>query len=196
MSYESLIAALLEEAEAKRRAIVGQAQAEADRLLGEAKRTAEDLNRQAEVWLEREIAKERTAILGRAMLTARHIILQAKHEVLDLILQKAQEKALALNGEKRAAILGALLQELLEAAPPAHLKVVANDRERATLLPHCQGRGIPIEFHSREELVLGVEVEADGAIMRNCLSSRITKAKPELIMELNGLLFAETPASS
>jgi vacuolar-type H+-ATPase subunit E/Vma4 len=196
MSYESLIAALLEEAETKRQAILDQAQAEADRLLAEAKRTAEDLTRQAEVWLEREIAKERTAILGRAVLTARHIVLQAKHEVLDLILQKAQWKALALSGEKRAAILGVLLQELLEAAPPAHLKVIANNRERATLLPHWEGGGIPIEFHPREDLILGVEVEADGAILRNCLSSRITKAKPKLIMELNGLLFAETPASS
>lgn len=196
MSYESLINALLEEGEVKRKTVLRRAEAEAKQYVDEAKRVAEDLDRQADAWLEQEIARQRTTILGRAALEARHILMQAKHDVLDRVFRRAEEKAMALNREARTTVLRALVEELLAAAPSGSCNVRVDTSEQEAIGPYLRDRRIPFEACDRRDLILGAELETDGAILRTSFASRMAKAKPDLLMELNRQLFAQNEASS
>lgn len=196
MAYETLIAALLQEGDAKCKAVLGNAQSEADRLIAEANATAAALDRDADLEARREGASQRTTILGRAALEARRIITAAKHEVLEAVWRQATEKALALTGTERAGILQALLDELLAAAPSGPLKAVIDERERVHLEPNLEERGIPIEPQRRDDLLLGLELEGEGGRFRSSLATRLAKAKPELAIALNRLLFTDSGQQS
>ena len=192
MAYDTLIAALLQEGDAKCKAVLGNARSEADLLIAEAHAAAEALDREADVAVRREVASRRAAVLGQATLAARQTFLTAKHEVLEAVWRQAAEKALALTGTERAGILQALLDELLAAAPPGPLKAVIDERERVHLEPDLKARGIPIEPQRRDDLLLGLELEGDGGRFRSSLATRLKKAKPELTIELGRMLFQES----
>lgn len=192
MAYETLIAALLQEGGAKCKAVLGNARSEADRLIAEANAAAEALDREADAAVRREVASRRAAVLGQAALAARQTLLRARHEVLEAVWRQATEKALALTGTERAGILQALLDELLAAAPPGPLKAVIDERERVHLEPNLKERGIPIEPQRRDDLLLGLELEGEGGRFRSSLATRLAKAKPELAIALNRLLFTPT----
>jgi vacuolar-type H+-ATPase subunit E/Vma4 len=193
MAYETLIAALLQEGDAKRKAVLGHARSEADRLIAEANAAAEALDREADAAARREVTSRRTAILGQAALAARQTFLTAKHEVLEAVWRQVTEEALALTGTERAGVLRALLDELLAAAPPGPFKAVIDSRERAHLEGLLEARRIPFEQQHRDDLLLGVELEAEGEVLRSSLIARMAKAKPDLVIELNRLLFAPHP---
>lgn len=194
MSYGTLIGALLQEGEARCQAILRRAQEEAGRMLDSAAASAAMVDREADAQVQQDIAQQRLAVLSRAALLARQILMQAKHEVLDAVWRRARERALALDGPERTAVLRALLLELLAVAPPGPLKAVLEERERSLLGPSLHERGIPYEVRRDDDLLLGVEVEADGAVLRSSLAGRMLKAKPELLAELNRLLFREQQA--
>lgn len=190
MAYETLIAALLQEGDAKCKAILRKAQAEADRLIAEANATATALDHEADAQVRHEVARQRIAIVGRATLGGRRILLEAKHEILEAVWRQVTEKALALTGTERAGILRSLLEELLAIVPPGPLKAVIASRERAYLEGLLEARRIPFEQQHRDDLLLGVELEAGGELLRSSLATRLAKAKPELVVEMNRLLFA------
>ena len=190
MAYDTLIASLLQEGDAKCKAVLGNARSEADRLIAEANATAEALDREADAAVRREVASRRAAVLGQAALAARQTFLTARHEVLEAVWRQAAEKALALTGTERAGILQALLDELLAAAPSGPLTAVIDERERVHLEPNLKERGIPIEPQRRDDLLLGLELQGEGGRFRSSLATRLAKAKPELAIALNRLLFA------
>ncbi|MBI4401770.1 MAG: hypothetical protein HY581_09075 [Nitrospirae bacterium] len=195
MPYETLIAALLEEGDAKCKAIVRKARAEADRLINEAAAAAETLAREADLHVQQQGARQRVEILSRATLSERQILLQAKQEVVEAVWRRGTERALALIGPARARVLRALLDDLLTSAPPGSLKVVIDGGERASLVPYLQARGLPFEEQHRDDLLLGVELDCGGERLRSSFATRLAKAKPELTIELNRLLFSEQQAS-
>lgn len=189
MPYETLIAALLEEGDAKHKAIVRKARAEADRLIGEAASAAETMEREADFHVQQQEARRRVEILNRAALSERQILLQAKQEVLEAVWRRGTEMALALTGTARARVLRALLDDLLKSVPPGPLKVVIDGRDRASLAPYLEERGFPFEEQHRDDLLLGVELEGSGEFLRSSFASRLAKVKPELTIELNRILF-------
>lgn len=194
MSYTALIDALLEEGTTKSRAILDKARTEADRIVSDASAAADALAREAEREVLHEAARHRNEILGRAALAARHALLQAKHEVLEAVWRRVIETSSAMTGSTRVQVLRTLLDELLAATPAGSVKVVIDEREQRHLEPYLQQRGIAFERQNRDDLLLGVESEGGGARLRSSLMSRLAKAKPDLIVELNRLLFAEHEA--
>ncbi len=195
MAYDTLIAALLAEGEAKRKEIVNKARAEAERLLAQAVADAEILERKEERRVRHELAARRAEASSRASIDRRRLFLQAKHEVLDAIWKRTTEMAMALAGRERARVLRGLLDALLEAAPPGPLTVIIDPRERPHLIPYLKSRNLTVEERSDDELLLGAEVVADGVILRTSLATRLAKARPQLLIELNRLLFAEQRTS-
>jgi vacuolar-type H+-ATPase subunit E/Vma4 len=189
MPYETLIAALLEEGEEKCRAVLRKAQAEASRLLDEARRAAEALGQESESQLRREAARRRAEVLGRAALSARQLVLQAKQEALEAVWRRVTEKVGALADPARAQVLRALLDELLAVAPPGPLRALIHPKDREGLGALLTEKEIPFEVQDRDDLVLGIELHADGEILRSSAATRLAKAKPKLLMELNRLLF-------
>ncbi|WP_447974706.1 V-type ATP synthase subunit E family protein [Nitrospira sp. Kam-Ns4a] len=195
MAYEHLIAALLEEGDAKCKGILRKARAEAERLIAEAAAAAATLEREADQSTQSELARQRAEALSRASLSRRHLLLQAKHEVLDAVWRRVTETAAALTGPDRARVLRGLLDELLAAAPPGPLTVIIDPRERASLAPYLRARNLTMEERSQDDLLLGAAVVADGEILRTSLATRLAKARPQLLLELNRLLFSEQQAS-
>lgn len=195
MAYETLIAALLQEGEAKAKAILSKARADANRLVAEAETAAEASDREAALQAGEEIARQRTAILGWASIAARRKLLEAKREVLEAVWRRVTEKTMALQAHERAKIMEALLDEVLAKAPPGPVQAVIDGRERAHLEDRLAARNIPFQVQNRDDLLLGLELEADGEVLRNSLAGRLAKAKPELAIELGRLLFAEQQAN-
>ncbi len=195
MPYETLIDALLEEGRTKGEAIVRTAQAEAERLINDAQQQCEVLDREAEAAFCRNLSTQRTTILSRAGLSARHVLLQTKREILDAVWYQAGQKAMSLTGHARTAVLKALLDEILSATSSQTPRVFIDSRERPYLEDILKERGISFE-EQQGDLRLGMRLEADGQILTNCLAARLAKAKSELTIELNRLLFTEETVSA
>jgi vacuolar-type H+-ATPase subunit E/Vma4 len=192
VSYEKLIAALLEEGEARCREILRKARTTADQVLADAARAADTLERQAEQSVRADLARQRAAALTRASLERRRLLLQAKHRVLDAVWARVTELAAALTGPLRTRIVTAFIEELLRAAPPGPLTVIIDPRERAGLTLPVDGRSLTVEEQRRDDLLLGAELVGSGAILRTSLSARLAKAKPALLPELNRMLFGSS----
>ncbi|NGZ10743.1 MAG: hypothetical protein CV088_15375 [Nitrospira sp. LK70] len=190
MPYETLIDALLEEGRTKSEAIVRTAQAEAERLIHDAQQQCEVLDREVEAAIQRNLYIQRTAILGSTGLSARHVLLQTKREILDAVWSHAGQKAMSLTGQARTAVLNALLDEILAATASQSPRVLIDSRERPYLEEILNERGIPFE-EQQGDLRLGMRLEADVEILTNCFAARLAKAKPDLTMELNRLLFTK-----
>lgn len=192
MPYETLIDALLEEERTKSEAIVRTAQAEAERVIHDAQQQCEILNREAHAAIRRNLSTQRTAILSRAGLAARHVLLQTKREILDAVWHHAGQKAMSLTGHARTTVLNALLDEILSAASSDESpRVLIDSRERPYLEDILNERGIHFEEQQQDDLRLGIRLEADGEVLTNCFAARLAEANPELTIELNRLLFTE-----
>jgi vacuolar-type H+-ATPase subunit E/Vma4 len=195
MAYDTLIAALLAEGETKRKEILSKARAQAEALIARVDAEAERVERETDRRVRDELARQREEALSRASISRRRLLLQVKHEVLDAVWRRATEKAMALTGTDRTRIVQRLLDELLDAAPPGPLTVIIDRREQAALAPHLEARKLAVEERSRDDLLLGAEIMADGEILRTSFTTRLAKARPQLMIELNRLLFAEQRAS-
>lgn len=195
MPYETLIDALLEEGRTKSEAIVRQAEAEAERLVHDAQQQCETLHREADVAVRRQLSSLRTAVLSRARLSSRHVLLQAKREILDAVWRHAGQEAMALTGQARTRVLTALLDELLSATSSQSPRLLIDGRERPYLEDILKERKISFEESREDDLRLGMRLEANGEVLTNCFAARLAKAKPELTIELNRLLFIEEPGA-
>jgi vacuolar-type H+-ATPase subunit E/Vma4 len=191
MPYQALITALLEEGEAKATALITKARMEADRLIVNAKSSMATLDHETRLQVQNEVARQRTLIVCRASLTSRHILLQAKHEVLDAVWEQATKHALSLTGKTREQVLHMLLDELLASASPGSLTVRIDSREELYLKNLLSEKGISYETQHRDDLLLGMELEEPGVCLTNSFATRLNKTKPELTMELNRVLFHE-----
>jgi vacuolar-type H+-ATPase subunit E/Vma4 len=191
MPYQALITALLEEGEAKATALITKARMEADRLIVNTKSSMANLDHETRLQVQNEVARQRTLIVCRASLTSRHILLQAKHEVLDAVWEQATKHALSLTGKTREQVLHMLLDELLASASPGSLTVRIDSREELYLKNLLSEKGISYETQHRDDLLLGMELAEPGVCLTNSFATRLNKAKPELTMELNWVLFHE-----
>lgn len=191
MPYQALITALLEEGEAKATALITKARMEADRLMVNTKSSMANLDHETRLQVQNEVARQRTLIVCRASLTSRHILLQAKHEVLDAVWEQATKHALSLTGKTREQVLHMLLDELLASASPGSLTVRIDSREELYLKNLLSEKGISYETQHRDDLLLGMELAEPGVCLTNSFATRLNKTKPELTMELNRVLFHE-----
>lgn len=191
MSYNALIEALREEGRTKSETILRNARGEAARLIEEVERESDSLSRRTDAQIHDDITARRTAILSRAALSGRHILLRAKQEILDAVWRHAGRKAMTLAGDARRKVLGALLDEALAASPSPSPCVLIDGRERPYLEEVLIARGISFEEHHQDDLLLGIQCEANGEVITNSFTARLVKAKPELMIELNRLLFVD-----
>lgn len=171
------------------------AEAEAERLVHHAQQQCETLHREADVAVRRQLSSLRTAVLSRARLSSRHVLLQAKREILDAVWRHAGREAMALTGHPRTRVLTALLDELLSATSSQSPRLLIDGRERPYLEDILKERKISFEESREDDLRLGMRLEANGEVLTNCFAARLAKAKPELTIELNRLLFIEEPGA-
>ena len=116
---------------------------------------------------------------------------QAKQEVLDVVWRHASQKALTLTGNARTKVLTALLDEVLPAASSPGPCVLIDGRDRPYVEDILKERGVHFKEQYQDDLLLGIKLEADSEVLTNSFAARLAKAKPELTIELNRLLFTE-----
>lgn len=193
MPYEGLIKALREEGRAKAEAILAKAKTEADQIITEAQTAVEVMERELDTEVTKQGEHQKITMRNEARLKSRQIALQAKHQILDRILEEARRKALQLDGNVREQILTSLLEEVIAAAPQGIPKAVIDTRERSYLEPLLRKHGLEFSVERREDLLLGIELEVNGEWVRSSLDTRLQKAKPELLVELNRLVCGHDP---
>lgn len=191
MPYDTLINALLDEGRAKCEGIIRKAQGEAEQFLDDVKQTSEALEQETDFQIKRALASQCASILSRATLAARHLLLHAKQEVLASVWKEVSDQATSLSGQSRMKVLSELLDETLAALPGQQSHAVIECRERPYFEDILKKRGIPFEEWHQDDLLLGIKLESDGEVLTNSVATRLAKAKPELTIELNRLLFKE-----
>lgn len=194
MAYDALIETLREEGKTKSATILRNARTEAERLLADAKQQCEALDREVDSVIHGELSTQRVTVLTRAALSRRRLMLQAKQEVVEAVWRHARQTALALTGQARTTILVGLLDEALGASSCASPRLVLDGRERPYLERILQERNLSVEPQQRDDLLLGLTLEGNGEMITNSFAARLAKAMPDLLIELNRLLFAEQPS--
>jgi vacuolar-type H+-ATPase subunit E/Vma4 len=97
-------------------------------------------------------------------------------------------------------VLAKLLNEVLPEWPEGEIVIRADAGTRALLKPLMEGRAVrfePIETTSPGENPYGGFELSDREgkiVIRNTFRSRLEKARPNLLVELNRSLFGEFPA--
>jgi len=201
MGYEELIRDLQREAGLRRESVLAAAREEARRIIEDASQQCDRLEKEFQYAMARDLERERTRMLNRAQQEARMLRARVRSELVREVFARLEEtlKAVA-SGERYPSVLAMLLKEALPEGPEGEIVIRADAGTRALLQPLLKGRAArfePIETTgSGEDPYGGFELsDREGTIViRNTFRSRLEKARPNLLVELNRLLFGEFPA--
>ncbi len=192
MSHQDLINALLQDGSRQCGQIIEKARADAEDII---KNTEKEIEQRKKVHLnkiEADIKIKSMQIINRAKLNANGKILKAKYEVIENIFQKATERFFEIKNEnKYLSIFEKLCKEVLGDIK-GETKVIM-DREDASLFKKLfldvKAELAPVNTSK----VFGIELitKNGSVIIKNTLNSRLEKIKPELMLELNNLLFGK-----
>jgi vacuolar-type H+-ATPase subunit E/Vma4 len=192
MSHQDLIRALLQDGRRQCEQIIEKAKADAEEIVKDAER---ELERQKKAYLDKieaDIKIKSIEVINRAKISANGKILKAKYEAIENIFQKATERFLEIKNEKKyLSVFEKLCKEVLGDIK-GETKVIMC-REDASLFkklfPDIKAEIAPVNSSK----VLGIELitKNGSVIIKNTLISRLEKIKPELMLELNNLLFGK-----
>ncbi|MBI5180866.1 MAG: hypothetical protein HZA05_05640 [Nitrospirae bacterium] len=192
MSHQDLIKALLQDGRRQCEQIIEKARADAEDIIKDAEKEIEQRKKGHLKKIEADIKIKSIQIINRAKINANGKILKAKYEVIENIFQKATERFLEIKNDKKyLSIFEKLCKEVLGNIK-GETKVII-DREDASLFkklfPGIKAEIAPVNSAK----IFGIELITENAtvIIKNTLISRLKKIKPELMLELNKLLFGK-----
>ncbi|MBI3610324.1 MAG: hypothetical protein HY204_06445 [Nitrospirae bacterium] len=196
MGYEELIRDLRREAELKKEAILKTAREDADGILADALRQCDRMEQDFQASLARDAERERTRLLNRARREARMEKHRAESELVQQVFHRLWERLAAVASDPRyPSVVERLLGECLPEWPAGEVIVRADPKTQSLLKPRVKGR--TVRFEPLRETIRGEDpgggFELSGRdetiIIRNTFRSRLEKARPELRIEINRLLF-------
>ena len=198
MGYQVLIETLLKEGENMSREILEKARAESEAILRDAKEKAEQVEKDSRDLLQKEIEARRARILNQARMEGRRILLKAKHEILDRVFERAEErlrdqlKQAGREGLSRR-FWTSLVEESLPEPRPAGLKALLHEEATGDLERVLHERGIECERVQDPDLWYGFRLVSAGGerVVTNSYRARLEKIRPDLLVELNALLFGK-----
>lgn len=192
MSHQDLIRALLQDGRRQCGQIIEKAKADAEEIVKNAERELERQKKEYLDKIETDIKIKSVEVINRAKINANGRILKGKYEAIENIFQKATEEFLEIKNEKKyLSIFEKLCKEVLGDIK-GETKVIM-DREDVglfkRLFPDINAEIAPVNSSK----VLGIELitKNGSVIIKNTLISRLEKIKPELMLELNNLLFGK-----
>lgn len=187
MGYEELIRDLIREAEAKKEEIAGRGREEARNILAEAMEQVGRMERQFQDTLDREVNRERLIRMNRIQMEARAILLQARVSFVEEVLARLEDRLRRLPQEKDyPQHVRQLYREALLELPEGDVIVRADAKTLTVLQSLVKDR--PVRFEPLpEEAIGGVEVsdEAGSFRVQNTWRARLSKARPQLMVEIN-----------
>ena len=198
MGYEVLIKTLLKEGESKSREVVEKARKEAEAIVHEAEEKANRFEQENRQSIQKEIQARRTKILNQARMEGRQILLKVKHEVLEKVFEKAEERLrhqLLKSGSEdlHRRFWSRLVEESLPENQPKDLKAILHDEAPAALERALREKGIPCERVRDPDLWLGFKLVTAGnqVAVINSYKTRLEKVRPNLLVAINALLFGK-----
>ncbi len=196
LGYQVLIETLLKEGKRKSEEIVEKGRLESEALFLKAKEKAAHFEQEKQREVQKEILLTRAKILNEAHLESRRIILEAKHEILKRVFERAEECLQTwLNetaGEERLRIFWKKrVEEALQDTRSASLKAFLPEDGSKGLEPVFKEKGIPYEKVKDPDLRYGFKLvlEEGKVTVVNSYPSRVEKIRTELIIDLQSLLF-------
>ncbi|MEK6678410.1 MAG: V-type ATP synthase subunit E [Nitrospirota bacterium] len=192
MSHQDLINALLQDGRHQCEQIIEKAKADAEEIVKNAERELERQKKEYLNKIETDIKIKSVEVINRAKINANGRILKAKYEAIENIFKKATERFLEIRNEKRyLSIFEKLCKEVLGDIK-GETKVIMDSEDASLfkkLFPDINAEIAPVNSSK----VLGIELitKNGSVIIKNTLISRLEKIKPELMLELNKLLFGK-----
>jgi V/A-type H+-transporting ATPase subunit E len=198
MGYQTLIETLLKEGESKSREVVEKARKEAEAIVHEAEGEANRLEQESQQSIEKEVQTRKTKILNQARLQYRQSLLKAKHEVLEKVFKKVEERLqsqLIKGGSEdfHHRFWIRLVEESLSKNKPKDLRAILHDEAPVALERSLREKGIPCERVRDPDLWLGFKLVTAGnqVALINSYKARLEKVQPDLLVALNALLFGK-----
>jgi vacuolar-type H+-ATPase subunit E/Vma4 len=196
MGYEELIRDLHREAELKREAVLSAAREEARQIIADAVQQCDRMEQGVQESITRDLEQERTRVLNDAQGEARKRLAQVKTELTQQVFRGLEARLKAVASEEAyRAVLKRLLDETRPEWPEGEIVIRADAGTRSLLKSMMTGRTVRFEpignTAAGEDPLGGFELADRGNTMAilNTFRSRLSKARPELLVELNRHLF-------
>jgi vacuolar-type H+-ATPase subunit E/Vma4 len=191
MGQDALIKALEEETGREAERIIKEAASDAEAVLKEAEEQAERDRRERVEAFKKEFEKQRAAAINRASADARGLLLAERTGVMEDVFREATKSIEGLPRDRYSEFLKALYGELkkdwqTEKPDKGNSPLVHVNPGDAQLIDDPD-----VELVPDEEVSLGVVfVSRDGRVrLENTFSSRLKKARAEIVPRLNEMLF-------
>ena len=190
MGHEELVRRLIRDAEIRKEEILGRAREEAVRLRAAALARAGEMERESREALARDTARERRLAWNRARIAVRAGRFRARAAVAAEILARLEERMSRLprnGGYPRVA--ARLFEEIRPELPEGEVVLRGDPAALPVLRSLATAPRFRFEPLAEGELG-GVEASSpDGAlVLRNTLRSRLGKAMPDLMAEIDRML--------
>ncbi len=192
MSHQDLIKALLQDGRRQCEQIIKKAKADAEEIVENAERELERQKKEYLDKIETDIKIKSIEVINGAKINANGKILKAKYEAIEDIFQKATERFLEIKNDKKyLSVFEKLCKEVLGDIK-GETKVIMCREDGSLfkkLFPDIKAEIAPVNSAK----IFGIELitKNGSVIIKNTLNSRLEKVKPELILELNNLLFGK-----
>ena len=192
MGHEELSRRLIRDAEIRKEEIFSRAREEAVRLRDSALARAGEMERESLDALSRDIARERRLAWNRARIEVRTGRFRARAALAAQIVARLEERMSRLPGEAGYPRVAARLYEEIRPELPEGEVVLRGDAAALAVL-RSVATGPRFRFEPLPEGELGgVEAASPdgGLLLRNTLGSRLAKAMPDLLAEIDRMLGA------
>lgn len=190
MGHEELVRHLIRDAEVRREEILGRARGEAVRLRASALARAGELERESRDALARDVARERAVRENRARIQVRAMRFSARAALAAEIVAALEARLSRLPGDGAYPRVAARLYEEIRPELPAGDVVLRGDAAALAVL-----RSLATDPRFRFETLPDGELggvdasSADGGLLlRNTLRSRLARAMPALLAEIDRML--------
>lgn len=190
MGHEELVRHLIRDAEVRREEILGRARGEAVRLRASALARAGELERESREALARDVARARAFREDRARIEVRAMRFAARAALAAEIVAALEERLARLPGDGAyPGVAARLYEEIRPELPPGEVVL----RGDAAALPVLRSLAPDPRFRFEtlpDRELGGVEASSPdgGLLLRNTLRSRLAKAMPELLTEIDRML--------
>ncbi len=192
MGREELVQRLIRDAEIRREEILGRAREEALSLRAAALARAGEMERESREALARDVERERRLAWNRARIAVRAGRFRARAALAAEIVARLEERLARLPGEEAyPPVTARLYEEIRPELPEGEVVLRGDEAALAVLRSLATGARFRFEPLSDGELG-GVEAASPdgGVVLRNTLRSRLVKAMPDLLAEIDQMLGA------
>ncbi len=193
MSLETVVEDIREEARERAAEIRADGEDRADEIVAEAEADAEEIHAEAEREAERRIEQRREQALSSATLEAKQERLEARREVLAEVREAVEEAIAGLEGERRAELTRALLDDAADEFDGADDVAVYARADDADLVgsildePAYEG----FEYAGEYDCLGGVVVDSRSSRVRvnNTFDATLETVWEDSLKELSDRLF-------